>query len=118
MDTLLQRLKEQFPAAQISTPFIIDEEGANPSLVATWTDFRPLVTPFVDYLILTKKSDRGRWPSILGHISLEALTRALPGRVSTIELEGTTFYVVPELENAELLEVRRLVSPGLPQPKA
>ncbi len=117
MDTLLQRLKEQFPEAQLSTPFIIDEEGPNPSLVATWTDFRPLVTPFVDYLILTKKSE-GRWPSILGYISLEALTHALSGRVSTIELEGTTFYVVPELEKAELLEVRRLVSPGLPQRRA
>lgn len=117
MDTLLQKLKEQFPGAQLSTPFVIDEEGVNPSLVTTWIDFRPLVTPFVDYLILTRKADGGKWPSILGHISLEALLQALPGKVSIVEMEGTTFYVVPELEKAELLEVRRLVSPGLPQPK-
>lgn len=117
MDALLQRLKEQFPGSQLSTPFVIDEEGSNPSLVTTWTDFRPLVTPFVDYIILTRKVDSGKWPSILGHISLEALMQALPNRVSVVEIEGTTFYVVPELDKNELLEVRKLVSPGLPQPK-
>ncbi|MCS6885901.1 MAG: hypothetical protein RMM17_09795 [Acidobacteriota bacterium] len=118
MDALLRKLKERFPEADLSTPFVIDEDGPTPFLVATWRDLRPTVTPQVDFIILTKKQQANKWPSIVGYITLDKLQTLFPQKVLKITLEDTCFYSISNLDDNELKILKTYLTPGLPQKPA
>jgi hypothetical protein len=115
LDELVSKLRAAYPQYQISSPLLIDEESDNPSLIATWSNFGPVVLPRVDYVILTKPGTKERWPAILGHIPFEELQKILGTAIQPIELDGNSFFVLPQLEPPQIEGLKTALHPGLPE---
>jgi hypothetical protein len=118
LDELISKLRADYPQCQISNPLVIDEESEKPSLIATWLDYGPVVLPQVDYVVVTKPGSKERWPSILGHISLEELKKTLGDAIRQIELDGNFFFVLTELDSNQIDAVKAALHSGLPAAKS
>lgn len=114
MDEVLSKLRDQYPQCHISTPLVLDDNTASPTLIATWINYSPVILPSVDYVVITKWASRERWPDIVGHMPLTELLGALGDKARPVEVDGNQFYAIAELDSETVANIGRLLKAGLP----